>query len=384
MKEFILTITVILFLARCNPDKPKESFSSDTVKEEAGWQWKPFEKVDSLNPVLMPSSRLTFFCPVRGEKVHWEEKDVFNPAAVNRDHKIYLLYRAEDVVGRYAGTSRLGLAISSDGLHFTKMPEPVFFPDNDHMKVYEWEGGCEDPRLVEDDSGRYILTYTAWDGTTARLAVASSPDLLNWEKHGLAFAGYQEGKYRDHWSKSGSIVCKRVGSSLVATRIKNRYWMYWGDTHIFLAYSDDLKAWTPVEGPDVKLKPVFSPRKGYFDSELVEPGPPAILTDRGILMIYNSRNHPDEGDPDLPPGTYSAGQILFEAEDPAIVAARSETDFFRPENDYEITGQVGNVCFLEGLAPLRKRWYLYYGTADSKIAAAVFLPGSGSPPGSGF
>jgi predicted GH43/DUF377 family glycosyl hydrolase len=84
--------------------------------------------------------------------VKWEGKDVFNPAAVVKDDKVYMLYRAEDFVGKHKGTSRLGLAISEDGLHFNRLPEPVFYPDNDKMKEFEWEGGCEDPRIVEDEN----------------------------------------------------------------------------------------------------------------------------------------------------------------------------------------------------------------------------------------
>jgi predicted GH43/DUF377 family glycosyl hydrolase len=75
-----------------------------------------------------------------------------------RDGRVYLIYRAEDVVGIYAGTSRLGLAISEDGLHFTRRREPVFYPANDSMKIYEWEGGVEDRRFVEAEDGRYIMT----------------------------------------------------------------------------------------------------------------------------------------------------------------------------------------------------------------------------------
>ncbi len=336
---------------------------------------KPFLKADSANPVLTPSNTLIFDCPIRGERVRWEEKDVFNPAAIVSNQKIYLIYRAEDVIGKYAGTSRLGLAVSEDGIHFTKYKEPVFYPDEDNMKSYEWEGGCEDPRIVENDSGKYFLTYTAWDGKIARLAVASSEDLLRWTKHGLIFGNYQEGKYRDHWSKSGSIICKQSGDRLIATRINGKYWMYWGDTNIFLAQSEDLINWSPLENPDGSLKSIFGPRKGYFDSDLVEPGPPALLTEYGIWMIYNSRNHPEYGDPAIPSGTYSAGQILFDIQDPSKVTARSEVNFFKPENDYEITGQVGNVCFIEGLVSFNQRWFLYYGTADSRIAVAVYEPG---------
>lgn len=333
---------------------------------------RPFLKLDSVNPILTSSGSPSFLCPVRKEKVRWEEKDVFNPAAVVKDQKIFLIYRAEDTVGKFAGTSRLGLAESSDGIHFTKFKAPVFFPDNDPMKVYEWEGGCEDPRIVETETGTYFLTYTAWDGKTARLAIASSEDLFKWEKHGLIFADFKEGKYIDHWSKSGAIICKKSGNHLIASKIVGKYWMYWGDTDIFLAHSTDLIHWKPLENSDGSLKTIFGPRKGYFDSDLVEPGPPAMITEQGILLIYNGRNHDEFGDPDLPPGTYSAGQILFDLQDPTRMLARSESSFFKPENEYEITGQVGNVCFLEGLVPFENTWYLYYGTADSRIAVAEY------------
>jgi predicted GH43/DUF377 family glycosyl hydrolase len=77
------------------------------------------------------------------------------------------------------------------------------------------------------------------------------------------------------------------------------------------------------------------------------------------------------GDPALPAGTYTAGQILFDPKNPAQVLHRTTQYFMKPEQPYEITGQVGNVCFLEGLAYLSPTWYLYYGTADSKIAVAT-------------
>jgi predicted GH43/DUF377 family glycosyl hydrolase len=103
----------------------------------------------------------------------------------------------------------------------------------------------------------------------------------------------------------------------------------------------------------------------------VEPGPPAIVTKHGIVFIYNSRNSPEYGDPNLPPGTYSAGQILADPKNPFRIIDRSEQTFFKPDKDYEIRGQVNNVCFLEGLVYFKKRWFLYYGTADSQIAVAA-------------
>lgn len=335
------------------------------------WVLGPFIKADEVNPVLLPDSNSTFRCPVRNSEVKWEEKDVFNPAAVIRHDTAFLLYRAEDKIGKFAGTSRIGLAWSTDGLHFTKHPVPVLYPDNDAEKKYEWEGGCEDPRIVENENGVYYLTYTAYDGDKARLLIASSTDLYHWTKHGHAFDTAYQGKYVNEWSKSGAIVSNYENGKTIAARIKGKYWMYWGDTDIFLASSDDLINWTPVENSNGKLKSVFGPRKAMFDSDLVEPGPAAMLTDNGIVLIYNSRNVPARGDTTLAEGTYAVSQILLDKNDPSKAVDRMNTWFMKPEKNYEITGQVNHVCFAEGLVNYKDKWFLYYGTADSKIAVAV-------------
>ena len=350
--------------------------------QEKPWMLGSFTKLDSVNPILTPGD-LKFKDPILKKQVAWEEKYVFNPAAVVRNGKVYLLYRAEDTVQKFAGVSRIGLAESSDGIHFIRRSSPVLYPMNDKFKKYEWEGGCEDPRIVEDDKGTYYMTYTAYDGTTARLFVATSKNLVNWKKYGSVFAKAENGKYINYWSKSGAIVTKQVGDKMIAAKINGKYWMYWGESNIYLATSPNLIDWTPIPETDPSKKQydslrnyeafkiAFGPRKGNFDSQLVEPGPPAILTDNGIVFIYNSRNSPEYGDTSLPAGTYSAGQILADKNDPFNILDRSEKNFFTPDKPYEITGQVNNVCFLEGLVYFKNKWYLYYGTADEQIAVAV-------------
>lgn len=356
-----------------------------TGPDSASWALVGFSKADSLNPVLQPGPG-SYTDPIRKQRISWEEKDVFNPAIVVKDDKVYMLYRAQDKVGAPAGTSRIGMAVSSDGFHFIRQEAPVLYPDEDAQKKYEWEGGCEDPRIVEDDHGLYYMTYTAYDGSNARLMAATSPDLVHWTKRGAAFAKAYGGKYLDKWSKSGSIVSKYgTDGRVVATKISGKYWMYWGDQFIWAATSDDLVNWTPVEKspgeadpvalkgqalamPDLKI--VVPTRSKRFDSDLVESGPPAMLTDKGILLIYNSRNIPAIGDPALPEGTYAAGQLLLDRNDPLKTLHRLDHYFMRPDKPYEITGQVNEVCFLEGLALFHHQWLLYYGTADSKIAVA--------------
>jgi len=352
-----------ILLTSCTPKDAKQTTSAD----DSMWAILPFAKVDSVNPVLTPGEN-SFLCPVLKKTVMWDAKDVFNPAAVVRNNKVYLLFRAEDKIGKHAGTSRLGLAESTDGLHFVKMKEPIFFPDNDSLKIFEWEGGVEDPRVVERADSTYVMTYTAYDGSVARLLIATSPDLIHWTKHGTVL----QGKQKNTWSKSGAIVCKQAGSHIVAQKVNGKYWMYFGDTDLFIASSDDLIHWQPLEDSG-KLKPVLQPRKGYFDSRLVESGPYALLIKHGIVLIYNGMNLGENkgGDPQIAAGAYCGGQALFDTNDPTKLIDRLETNFIMPDKGYEIMGQVNQVCFLEGLVSFKGKWFLYYGTADSKIAIAV-------------
>lgn len=389
MRVLSIILFITLFVACKNPTEQQTATNDSTTvsnNDVESWALLPFEKVDSANPILQPGTG-EFVDPIWKKKIQWENKDVFNPAIVVKDGKVYMLYRAEDTIGKFAGTSRIGLAESADGIHFTRKTEPVFYPDNDAQKKYEWEGGCEDPRVVEDSSGTYFMTYTAYDGDKARLLIASSKDLLHWTKHGPAFAKAYQGKYINTWSKSGSIVSTyREDGKIVAQKINGKYWMYWGDVNIWAATSDDLINWSPVMYPEgekptielrhyakeiPELKIVFGPRAKKFDSDLVEPGPPAMLTDNGIVLLYNSRNVPSVGDSSLAEGTYAAAQILLDKNDPTKVIDRMKNYFMKPDKPYEINGQVNHVCFIEGLARFQNKWFLYYGTADSKIAVAV-------------
>jgi predicted GH43/DUF377 family glycosyl hydrolase len=329
------------------------------------WALNGFKKADAVNPILKPSLEARFLDPISGKMVGWENKNVLNPTALIRNGIVHLLYRAQDSLG----TSRIGLATSTDGIHFTKQPKPILFPTNDAFRGFEWPGGIEDPRIVETSDGGYFLTYTSYDGKVARLCGAFSKDLQTWEKIGPLFTSE---KYLNTWSKSGALVSIQQGSRLVAHQMDGLYYMYFGDTDLFLATSKDLRHWDILENAEsgVRLS-VLKPRAGYFDSRLVEPGPYALLRKEGILLIYNSSNAANYNEVRFPKFTYAAGQVLFDSSKPYKVLARTSKPFIWPDKPYEKIGEVNEVCFVEGLVPYKNKWFLYYGTADSKIAVSI-------------
>jgi beta-1,2-mannosidase len=338
----------------------------------AGWQIGPFVRPAGSGPLITANPASVFRNPVDGKPVHWEALHTFNPAAVVRNGKVFVLYRAEDDTGEMGiglHTSRLGLAESEDGIHFVRRPEPVLFPDNDAEAGREWPGGCEDPRIVESEDGTYVLTYTQWNRKRTDAAIATSTDLVHWTKHGPALG--TRGIYGEMSYKSAGIVTRLAAGRLIAAKIGGKYWMYWGEGVIRLATSDDLIHWKPVEEGG-EVVPVLEKRAGRFDSSFPEVGPPPVLTREGIVLLYNGKNAAESGDAAVGTNAYSVGEALFAADDPAKLLARTDQPVFRPELPFEKTGQyAAGTTFAEGLVRFRNRWFLYYGCADSTLGVAI-------------
>jgi predicted GH43/DUF377 family glycosyl hydrolase len=286
----------------------------------------------------------------------WESAGTFNPAAVSFEpmfwllhptkvvtQKTVMLYRAQDA----AGTSRIGYAESMDGIHFTRRAEPVLSPETD----YEKDGGVEDPRL-QKFGDTYYLTYTGYNKKDAQLCLATSRDLIHWERKGVILPAYK-GNWNVAWTKSGAIVPEKIGG---------KYWMYWlgtaaGETdQMGLSYSDDLIHWT-----EATKTPVLPRRAGRFDSRVVEPGPPPILTSAGIVLVYNG------ADDKL---VYRTGVAVFDRADPRKVISRTDEPVFAPEKEWEKVGQVPNVVFVEGMVKRGGKFLFYYGGADKFVGVA--------------
>jgi len=329
-------------------------------------------------PIIKADSTKKFLCPIKNDSVRWQRADVFNPAAIVKNGKVYLFTRCEDNPKATLSqrTSRIGLAVSTDGIHFETFDKPVLYPQNDAFKDLDYPGGCEDPRVVETEDGRYIMTYTSWNYKVPRLSIAISKDLFQWEKTGLAFGKAYDGKFGNMASKSASIWTKMINGRPIAVKVNGKYWMYWGEAFVNLAWSENLSDWTPLLDEKGELNKILTPRKGYFDSRLTECGPPALITDKGILLLYNGKNeYSNDADPNLPKGMYTVGQVLFDLKNPETILQRSENYLLKPTLPHEITGQyTGGTTFAEGLVKFKGKWWLYYGTADSFIGVAVLKP----------
>ncbi len=319
-KRYLLRIPLIAAAAAC-------------LLAAAGWKlpYGSWRRASEM-PVLAP------------EGDSWESAGTFNPAVVIREGKIAMLYRAQDK----HGTSRLGYAESADGIHFARRPEPVLSP----QAAYEKDGGVEDPRLVQFGD-TYYLTYTGYNTKDAQLCLATSEDLIHWERKGVILPAYK-GNWNTGWTKSGAIVPEKING---------KYWMYFLGTtpdkndQTGLASSTDLIHWT-----EETRTPVLPRRPGQFDSRVVEPGPSPTLNSNGIVLVYNG------ADDKL---VYRTAVAVFDRNDPRKLLYRSEQPIFAPEREWEKIGQVPNVVFVEGMVKRGDRYLFYYGGADKYVGVAA-------------
>ncbi|OAL31352.1 hypothetical protein AYO20_08262 [Fonsecaea nubica] len=313
------------------------------------------------NPILRPNPA-----------ANWESAYLYNPTAIVLNETVFLLYRAQNA----SKTSSIGLAWSSDGVSFTRLDRPVVYA----TEPWEHLGGTEDPRIVRVN-GTFYLTYTAYDGVTARLCLATSTDLLHWQKYPPLFPSYRDVAYSDidvpspriDWSKSGAIVSEPTPDGL--------YHMYFGDSFFYHATSRDLLNWTALPADQHFAGPV-----NPWENGLIEPGPPPVKTRDGKwLLIYNGMTTGRVG---YPQKQYSVGQMLIDpsgsfrptlnvsdgAYQPALrdgPVARLERPILVPEADNEQKGQVDQVVFAEGLVQFKGKWLLYFGQGDSELGVAI-------------
>ena len=264
----------------------------------------------------------------------WEALKIYNPGAVFHNGKYHLFYRA---MGRGADWhSALGYAVSDDGEHFTRFPDPIL--DRDLANSFELRG-LEDPRITKVDD-TFFMAYAAYDGEVPRLCIATSLDLKNWKKHGLAFKNFrffEMGGVRIRWKDGKPIEINKPelpvhnelskAAGIFPEKIGGKYWMLFNEYRIWFANSDDGIKWEALS--DIFL----APRKdtNFFDNVFVEMGPPPIKTKKGWLVFYHGINDAIQ---------YHLGIILLDLNDSTKILFRSNEPIFGPKEKYELSGIV--------------------------------------------
>jgi predicted GH43/DUF377 family glycosyl hydrolase len=266
----------------------------------------------------------------------WEAAAVFNCAAIYDNGLVHMIYRASDIapngkVGPFI--SRLGYAVSKDGISFNRMREPVLSND-----VPQERRGAEDPRVVRIDDTYYMM-YTGFTGEDFRICMASSRNLIDWKRLGVVL---------DEKNKDASLFPEKING--IYAMFHRR------DPDIWIAYSDDLKNWT---GHQIIMSPVEG--STWEDKKIGIAGPP-IKTEDGWFLIYHGVSTANNA--------YSLGAALLDLKDPSKVLARQREPVLEAELEWEKEGAVPNVVFSCGQAEIGEKILVYYCGADTVIGVA--------------
>ena len=311
----------------------------------------------------------------------FENEAVLNPAVIREGNNVHMFYRAVQQ-GNY---SSIGYCRLEGPLTVVeRWAKPIMIPEFDYDSH-----GIEDARIVKID-GLYYMSYTSYDGVNARGSLATSKDLLTFEKQGIivptmtyaAFVAMVEkaGKvnqdyYLNHhfyyepsdpekkmilWDKNVIFFPRRINGKLVFLhRIRP------GIQIVSVKHLTDLteEFWEDYLlnfHDHIVVDPLYAHEASYIGG-----GCPPIETEHGWLLIYHGVHKTDKG------LIYSAcAAALLDLNNPIKVIARLPYPLFKPELEYELKGDVNNVVFPTGTALFDDTLYIYYGAADSVIACA--------------
>jgi beta-1,2-mannobiose phosphorylase / 1,2-beta-oligomannan phosphorylase len=317
--------------------------------------------------------------------LEFENEGVLNPAAIREGDNVHLFYRAVQK-GNHSSIGYCRL----DGPHTVveRWEKPIIVPEHE----YELHG-VEDARIAKIDD-LYYLSYTGYDGTNARGAVAISNDLKHFIKQGIivppityaefvflaeSVGSVNKNYYHNHkfyyqeadpekkimlWDKNVIFFPRKINEKLVflhrirpgiqivsVNNLKDLTKEFWNK--YFLDLQDHIV-----------MDPVYQHESSYIGG-----GCPPIETEHGWLLIYHGVEQTKKG------LVYSACAALLDLHDPSKELARLPYALFWPEYEWELKGEVNNVVFPTGTAVFGNTLFIYYGAADSHIAcASVNLP----------
>ncbi|MBP9816370.1 hypothetical protein KBD09_04020 [Candidatus Woesebacteria bacterium] len=293
------------------------------------------------NPILEPRPQHT-----------WESLAVFNPAALNINEKVHIIYRAmsED------NTSVMGYASSIDGNTISSRSiQPVYMPrfDFEDKKVPGGNSGCEDGRLTIIEDKIYI-TYTAYDGINPPRVALSSILVEDFVTE------------RWNWSEAKLISPPGVDDKdacIFPEKVNGKYVIFHRiDGIIVIDYVDSLDfngaTWLRT------LEYINITEEIWHGMKIGIAAPP-IKTADGWLLLYHAISSVDKN--------YRLGAMLLEPDKPAVIKALLPYPILEPERLYETQGIVNNVVFPCGAVVKNESLFVYYGGADKVVGVASIL-----------
>jgi predicted GH43/DUF377 family glycosyl hydrolase len=315
-----------------------------------------------------------------GRELEFEAEGVLNPAVIRVGDSVHIFYRAVSV----GNHSTIGYCRLDGPLTVAeRWDEPFMVPEFD----YESQG-VEDARIIKVDD-LYYMTYTGYDGTNARGALATSKDLVHFTKQGLIVPPITYAEFVSIVENQGKVhedYYLNQNFYYLATDIEKKK-LVWDKNVIFfprringkltflhrlrpgiqLVSVDSLSELTETFWRDyfhelhqhIVLDPIHEHELSYIGG-----GCPPIETEYGWLLIYHGVIKTDKG------LIYSACAAMLDLNNPIKEIARLPYALFSPEFEWELKGEVNNVVFPTGTALFGDTLFIYYGAADTLIACA--------------
>jgi predicted GH43/DUF377 family glycosyl hydrolase len=310
----------------------------------------------------------------------FENEGVLNPAVISEGGRIHVFYRAVSK-GNY---SSIGYCKLKDPLTIEeRFDAPVLFSQFDYESH-----GIEDPRITKIDD-LYYLTYTAYDGVNALGALAISKDLQHFDKLGLIVPQITYDEFSQLARSEKAINEKYLRYNIHRHTKKNhdkKIFLWDKNVMFFPRRINDKLYFLHRVRPDIQIVSINNLQElttefweNYFlhldecivlspkyqhEVSYIGGGCPPIETEYGWLLIYHGVHDTIKG------YVYSACAALLDLENPQKEIARLPYALFKPELEWELKGEVNNVCFPTGTVLIEDRLYIYYGAADERIACA--------------
>lgn len=238
-------------------------------------------------------------------------------------------------------TGQIWAGWSDDGVRFKMLPRPVIVPGPDVSDA----GGVEDPTVVIDPDGGYVVYYTGVlaDMAHGDLCYASGMAIDRLEKRGIALAS-----------------SKSQGNTKEATveRTDDGRWRLFYEYAVEQSSRIGLAIGPGVAGPWTEMPPPLLPRENNWDDWHLSTGPLLTHPEGLPVMFYNGATHD---------ARWRIGWVAFDR-DYGRVVARGIQPLITPPPVPDRSAP--DIAFAASSVMVDHEIWLYYSLEDRRLARA--------------